>query len=278
MLLKYQQRSLPWLTLWYNYDQREVRYTVTWSCVSGATIACWQTSLWYQGIRNYITDPTLGGFFILTSVSMRWMYRTQRWGWLFAFVVFLSFFVPSTCTSCRNGFWYQNKCGYEGDEQRHPTGRKTCRLQCSVQLSAKITFRLDGRPRIFESRASWQLLLCSFIVPAEPHDGRNNVSEYPNLLHVCPHPWYHHCHTGVTARFGLETQSVFGFQLDHMKKNPLLQSQFVSEFWDRRWNLLIHHTFKRGVCKPICSLHYQHSLLPYFLHLVCFTSGSITLL
>lgn len=78
--------------------------------------------------------------FILTSVSMRWMYRTQRWGWLFVFFVFLSFFAPSTCTSCRNGFWYQNKCGYEGDEQRHPTGRKTCRLQCSVQLSAEITF------------------------------------------------------------------------------------------------------------------------------------------
>mmetsp|Transcript_14572 Transcript_14572/g.31409 ORF Transcript_14572/g.31409 Transcript_14572/m.31409 type:complete len:173 (+) Transcript_14572:173-691(+) len=50
-----------------------------------------------------------------------------------------------------------------------------------------------------------------------------------------------------------------------MKKNPLLQSQFVSEFWGRRWNLLIHHTFKRGVCKPICSLHYSAFTATVFL-------------
>jgi hypothetical protein len=61
------------------------------------------------------------------------------------------------------------------------------------------------------------------------------------------------------------TQSVFGFQLDHMKKNPLLQSQFVSEFWGRRWNKLIHHTFKREVCKLICSMHYSAFTATIFL-------------
>eukprot|EP00536_Pseudo-nitzschia_multiseries_P014918 jgi/Psemu1/311532/fgenesh1_kg.788_\ len=42
-----------------------------------------------------------------------------------------------------------------------------------------------------------------------------------------------------------------GYETEPVMDNPLLKSQSPSEFWGRRWNLLIHTVLKNGVYKPV---------------------------
>ncbi|VEU37554.1 unnamed protein product [Pseudo-nitzschia multistriata] len=42
-----------------------------------------------------------------------------------------------------------------------------------------------------------------------------------------------------------------GYEAEPVMDNPLLASQSPSEFWGRRWNLLVHTVLKNGVYKPI---------------------------
>lgn len=43
----------------------------------------------------------------------------------------------------------------------------------------------------------------------------------------------------------------FGYQIDPVMKNPLLESRSPSDFWGRRWNLIVHKALKGGVFKPV---------------------------
>ena len=42
-----------------------------------------------------------------------------------------------------------------------------------------------------------------------------------------------------------------GYQVDEVMANPLATSQSPSEFWGRKWNLIIHNVLKGGIYKPI---------------------------
>ena len=44
---------------------------------------------------------------------------------------------------------------------------------------------------------------------------------------------------------------LWGYQLEPVMKNPLLTSRSPSDFWGRRWNLVVHRVLKGGVFKPV---------------------------
>ena len=44
---------------------------------------------------------------------------------------------------------------------------------------------------------------------------------------------------------------VTGYEAEPVMDNPLLESESPSDFWGRRWNLLIHTVLKNGVYKPV---------------------------
>jgi len=46
-------------------------------------------------------------------------------------------------------------------------------------------------------------------------------------------------------------QSVYGMKVQRNMNNPLLESTSPSDFWGRRWNLMVHGVLKRGMYKPI---------------------------
>jgi len=45
--------------------------------------------------------------------------------------------------------------------------------------------------------------------------------------------------------------SFSGYQVDQVMKNPMFESKSPSDFWSRRWNLLVHRVLKGGVYKPV---------------------------
>jgi Membrane bound O-acyl transferase family len=45
--------------------------------------------------------------------------------------------------------------------------------------------------------------------------------------------------------------SLMGLTQIPMMLNPLFESTSVSDFWGRRWNLVVHGFLKRGVYKPV---------------------------
>lgn len=45
--------------------------------------------------------------------------------------------------------------------------------------------------------------------------------------------------------------SLCGVQQNPMMLNPIFESSSVSDFWGRRWNLVVHGILKRGVYKPV---------------------------
>lgn len=48
--------------------------------------------------------------------------------------------------------------------------------------------------------------------------------------------------------------TTFGVKVDSPMKNPIFQSTSPSDFWGRRWNLVIHGVLKRAVFKPVYKL------------------------
>lgn len=53
------------------------------------------------------------------------------------------------------------------------------------------------------------------------------------------------------AVFGLTAELLTGFKVMKTMKNPMLTSTSPSDFWGRKWNLLVHSVMKRGVYKPV---------------------------
>jgi hypothetical protein len=51
---------------------------------------------------------------------------------------------------------------------------------------------------------------------------------------------------GVSLLYNL----VYGYETYEIVLNPMFKSTSVSEFWGRRWNLLVHNGLKNGVYKP----------------------------
>lgn len=50
------------------------------------------------------------------------------------------------------------------------------------------------------------------------------------------------------------TSFVTGIETYEIMRNPIFKSKSPSEFWGRRWNLLIHNCLKNGVYKPVRSI------------------------
>lgn len=46
-------------------------------------------------------------------------------------------------------------------------------------------------------------------------------------------------------------QLLTGFKVLHTMNNPMLEATSPSDFWGKRWNLLVHVVLKRGVYKPV---------------------------
>jgi hypothetical protein len=60
----------------------------------------------------------------------------------------------------------------------------------------------------------------------------------------------------TTFGFGLGfLASLAGVQLVPFMLNPIFESSSPSDFWGRRWNLVVHGILKRGVYKPVRSKH-----------------------
>ncbi len=51
---------------------------------------------------------------------------------------------------------------------------------------------------------------------------------------------------GVSTIYNL----LYGFETYEVVQNPMFKSKSVSEFWGRRWNMLVHKGLKNGVYKP----------------------------
>ena len=50
--------------------------------------------------------------------------------------------------------------------------------------------------------------------------------------------------------FGNAIQSTLGYRCNPMMKSPILEATSPSDFWGRRWNVLVHAVMKRGLYKP----------------------------
>lgn len=55
------------------------------------------------------------------------------------------------------------------------------------------------------------------------------------------------------AGVGLIYNLLYGVQTYDMVLNPMLKSRSVTDFWGRRWNVLVHTGLKNGVYKPVRS-------------------------
>jgi hypothetical protein len=102
------------------------------------------------------------------------------------------------------------------------------------------------------------ILLCPILSPFEyapfDHGGRE---EDLGLLH-----WRHlgDClviafffQQGLSVSFsvfGIAVQSTLGYRCTPMIKSPILEATSPSDFWGRRWNVLVHAVMKRGLYKP----------------------------
>eukprot|EP00535_Pseudo-nitzschia_heimii_P012280 CAMPEP_0197192978 /NCGR_PEP_ID=MMETSP1423-20130617/26189_1 /TAXON_ID=476441 /ORGANISM="Pseudo-nitzschia heimii, Strain UNC1101" /LENGTH=224 /DNA_ID=CAMNT_0042646021 /DNA_START=663 /DNA_END=1337 /DNA_ORIENTATION=+ len=68
----------------------------------------------------------------------------------------------------------------------------------------------------------------------------------------------------LTFAFSLLT----GYEAEPAMGNPMLASQSVTEFWGKRWNILVHTMLKNGVYKPLrwkCSVSRNGAILATFL-------------
>jgi hypothetical protein len=54
----------------------------------------------------------------------------------------------------------------------------------------------------------------------------------------------------TTSGIGIIIQAIGGFQHDRVVDNPMLASKSPSDFWGKRWNLLVHRGLKQGIYKP----------------------------
>lgn len=53
----------------------------------------------------------------------------------------------------------------------------------------------------------------------------------------------------------LAVVALTGCQVMELMQNPILDSQSPSEFWGKRWNLMLHGSFKRGIFLPLSVKH-----------------------
>eukprot|EP00986_Skeletonema_menzelii_P009943 scaffold4644_cov145-Skeletonema_menzelii.AAC.4 len=53
------------------------------------------------------------------------------------------------------------------------------------------------------------------------------------------------------SALGSMCQLLTGFKVLHTMNNPMLEATSPSDFWGKRWNLLVHVVLKRGVYKPV---------------------------
>eukprot|EP00581_Thalassiosira_minuscula_P007670 CAMPEP_0183704296 /NCGR_PEP_ID=MMETSP0737-20130205/1667_1 /TAXON_ID=385413 /ORGANISM="Thalassiosira miniscula, Strain CCMP1093" /LENGTH=530 /DNA_ID=CAMNT_0025931133 /DNA_START=143 /DNA_END=1735 /DNA_ORIENTATION=+ len=53
------------------------------------------------------------------------------------------------------------------------------------------------------------------------------------------------------AVIGNAIQIFLGYKVKQSMRNPMLEATSPSDFWGRRWNLLVHSVMKRGVYKPV---------------------------
>lgn len=58
---------------------------------------------------------------------------------------------------------------------------------------------------------------------------------------------------------GFMIQLTLGYQCPIAMRSPLLMARSPSDFWGRRWNVLVHASMKRGLYRPV--RHYTNSSL-----------------
>jgi hypothetical protein len=119
-----------------------------------------------------------------------------------------------------------------------------------------------GRKRAMSDVATI-ILLCSFLSPFDyapfgSLSGDRGAEEELGLLH-----WRHLGDCLVIAfffqqglsvsfsMFGNAIQSTLGYRCTPMMKSPILEATSPSDFWGRRWNVLVHAAMKRGMYKPV---------------------------
>ena len=53
------------------------------------------------------------------------------------------------------------------------------------------------------------------------------------------------------SAFGFLIQMTLGYQCPTAMRSPLLMASSPSDFWGRRWNVLVHASMKRGLYRPV---------------------------
>ena len=61
------------------------------------------------------------------------------------------------------------------------------------------------------------------------------------------------------------------FNVDDAMSNPLLTATSPSDFWGRKWNLIVHSVLKNGVFKPVYNFTYNRPLAV----LSCFVASGL---
>ena len=91
-----------------------------------------------------------------------------------------------------------------------------------------------------EDECFFDKLLNNFIVTGE--DILHSCGLCIYLLFIAVHTYL--CLTVGTVGVCLVTQLVFGIQTINVTNNPIFQSKSPSDFWSKRWNILVHGVLK----------------------------------
>lgn len=95
--------------------------------------------------------------------------------------------------------------------------------------------------------------------------------------------WRHLCNCFVIAVFFQQAlalsdalssnlvQFTLGYKVNQMMHNPMIEATSPSDFWGRRWNVLVHAVMKRGVYKPVR----KHSSSPVLASLAVFVASGL---
>ena len=68
------------------------------------------------------------------------------------------------------------------------------------------------------------------------------------------------CLATGTQGIGLVISIITGCRVIDVMNNPMFGSQSPSDFWGRRWNLMVQGSFKRGIFKPLTKLRVSRTV------------------
>mmetsp|Transcript_19077 Transcript_19077/g.41302 ORF Transcript_19077/g.41302 Transcript_19077/m.41302 type:complete len:476 (+) Transcript_19077:62-1489(+) len=123
---------------------------------------------------------------------------------------------------------------------------------------------LNGQINVVKT-VSCIIMLCSFLSPYDYKPfGETNAGEFNERIVLRDYLDARHLGNGFAiavlfqqclalgfAVTGSAVQIMLGYKVKQSMRNPMLEATSPSDFWGRRWNVLVHAVMKRGVYKPV---------------------------